>query len=111
MMTEMIPEQPVGDEIAGLWRQMGNVTRAVTLFGVRFDRVDADIAELKADVLVLKADVAGLKPRSPEPKGEVGTLKEQSSRLERVIESGFSRMDAQFERLVALIQRDELKRS
>jgi hypothetical protein len=90
MMTEMIPEQPVGDEIAGLWRQMGNVTRAVTLFGVRFDRVDADIAELK---------------------GEVGALRKQVNRLERATESGFRRVDAQFERLVSLIQRDELKKS
>lgn len=118
MMAELDPEQRRSDDITGLWRQMGNLTRAVTVFDVRFDRVDADIAELKADVRELKTDVAGLKTDVTELKtditelkGEVGATKQQLNRLERAFESHSNRVDAQFERLVALIQRDELEKS
>jgi hypothetical protein len=93
----MNPGQQVSEEIAGLWRQMGNVTRAVTLFDVRFDRIDGDIAVLKTDVAEIKTDL--------------GATKEQLNRLERATESRFNRVDAQLERLVALIQRDEFKKS
>jgi chromosome segregation ATPase len=109
-VAEMDPGQQISDNIVGLWQHVGSLTGAVTTFGLRFDRVDRDIAELKADVRELKTDVAGLKTEAAKPKGEFGPLKEQLSRLEHVIESGFSRMDAQFERLVALIQRDELRK-
>ena len=138
-MVEMDLGQQISDEIGGLWRQMGSLTRAVTVFDVRFDRIDGDIAELKADVAVLKTDVAGLKTDVTELKADVtelktdvtelktdvaglkidvtelktdvGATKEQLNRLELATESRFNRVDAQLERLVALIQHDELKRS
>jgi hypothetical protein len=39
----------------------------------------------------------------------MAATKEQLNRLERATESRFNRIDAQLERLVALIQRDEVK--
>jgi regulator of replication initiation timing len=111
MMTEADVEQRISDDIAGLWRLAGNLTRAVTVFDVRFDRIDGDIAELKADVAELKTDVTELKTDVTELKVEVGATKEQLGRLERATESRFNRVDAQLERLVALIQRDELTKS
>jgi chromosome segregation ATPase len=138
-MTEIDPGQRFSDDIAGLWRQTGNLTRMVAIFDVRFDRVDREIAELKTDVRELKTDVAGLKTDVAglktdvaglktdvrelktdvaglktdvtELKVEVGETKEQLNRLERATQNGFNRVDAQFERLVALIQRDELNQS
>jgi chromosome segregation ATPase len=123
-MTAMVPDRPLSEEIAGIWRHMGNVTRAVTVYEVRFDRIDADIAELKADVATLKTDVAALKTDVAalktdvaalktdvaELKVEVRATKEQLNRLEQSTERGFRRIDAQFEQLVALIKRDEFKK-
>jgi chromosome segregation ATPase len=115
-VTEINPRP--GEDFAGLWRQIGGLTRAVTVFDIRFDRIDGDIAELKADVSELKADVSELKTDVTELKtdvtelkSDVGATKEQLNRLERATESRFNRVDAQLERLVTLIQRDEFKKS
>jgi chromosome segregation ATPase len=115
--------QRISEDLGGLWRQVGNLTRAVTVFDVRFDRVDGDIATLKADVAMLKTDmsvlkadvaelktdVAVLKADVAELKTDVAATKEQLNRLERATENRFNRVDAQLDRLVALIQRDEVK--
>ncbi|MBX6357544.1 MAG: hypothetical protein IRZ05_17040, partial [Micromonosporaceae bacterium] len=68
-----------------------------------------DVAGLKTDVAGLKTDVAGLKTDVAGLKTDMAATKEQLNRLERATESRFNRIDAQLERLVTLIQRDEVK--
>jgi len=108
-MADMDLAQRISEDLGGLWRQVGNLTRAVTVFDVRFDRVDGDIATLKADVAMLKTDMSVLKADVAELKTDVAATKEQLNRLERATENRFNRVDAQLDRLVALIQRDEVK--
>jgi len=109
ILADMDLAQRISEDLGGLWRQVGNLTRAVTVFDVRFDRVDGDIATLKADVAMLKTDVSVLKADVAELKTDVAATKEQLNRLERATENRFNRVDAQLDRLVALIQRDEVK--
>jgi chromosome segregation ATPase len=129
-MVGMDLAQRLSEEIGGLWHQVGNLTRAVSIFEFRFDRIDSDIASLKADVSGLKADVSGLKTDVSGLKTDVSGLKtdvsglktdvsglrtdvmttqEQLNRLELAVHDQSNRMDAQFERLFGLIRRDELK--
>jgi outer membrane murein-binding lipoprotein Lpp len=74
-MADIDLGQRLCEDLGGLWRQVGTLTRAVTVFDVRFDRIDADIATLKADVAVLKTDVAELKTDVAGLKTDVAGLK------------------------------------
>ncbi len=66
----------------------------------RLDRVDGRLGRLETDVAELKSDMG-------EVKSDLGEVKGQLNRLELAHERGFKRVDAQFERLIALIARDE----
>lgn len=111
------------DDLTALWRQAGELIRGQSRQDVRFDRVEAkldhiegdvavlktDIAVLKTDVAVLTTDVAVLKTDVAVVKTDIVGTKEQLGRLGRATESRFNRIDAQLERLIALIQRAETK--
>lgn len=90
------------DDLTALWRQAGELIRGQSRQDVRFDRVEAKLDHIEGDVAVLTTDIAVLKTDI------VGT-KEQLGRLGRATESRFNRIDAQLERLIALIQRAETK--
>ena len=90
-------------EATEAWRRVGDlIIGGLFKMEARQDRMEGDIAVLKADVAVLKTDVAGVKT-------DVASLKSQLTRHELATERGFQRVDAQFERLIGLIQRDETK--
>jgi DNA anti-recombination protein RmuC len=96
------PVQRMGDEMTGLWRHMGELVRGQSRIEGRLDRVEGDVAVLKEDVGVLKGDVGELKT------GLAGT-NQRLDRLELSTERRFNRIDAQLERLIALVQRAETK--
>jgi hypothetical protein len=75
----------------------------------RFSRLEGDVAGLKTDVAGLKTDVAGLKTDVAGLKVGLAETKEQLNSLERSTMQRFDRVDAQFERLFGLIQRNEKK--
>lgn len=101
--------QQLSDDVTALWsflgtqvlRTQGRLDKRLDRFEARMDRVEADVSVLKSDVAVLKSDVSVL-------KGDMAETKDRLNRLERSTEAGFRRMDAQFERLIGLIRRDEL---
>ena len=114
----------LGEQIAGMWRQMGDLmVRTQAHNDARFDRLDADVAGLKLDVAGLKSDVAGLKTDVAGLKSDVAGLKtdvaelkiysvgtrEQLNRMELAHAQFENRVDAQFERLFAYIERDETR--
>jgi chromosome segregation ATPase len=124
------PVQRMGDELTGLWRQVGELVRGQSRIEGRLDRIETDVAvlktdvrELKGDVRELKGDVGGLKGDVRELKGDVRELKgdvgglktglaantERLDRLELSTERRFNRIDAQLERLLALVLRAEAK--
>ena len=117
------PVQRMGDEVTGLWRQVGELVRGQSRIEGRLDRVETDVAVLKTDVAVLKTDVgimkgdvAVLKADVAVLKGDVGELKtglagtnQRLDRLELSTERRFNRLDAQLERLIALVMRAETK--
>ena len=74
---------------------------------MRLGRLETDVAVLKTDVGQLKTDVGQVKTDLAELKNSVGSLQEQANRPELAFDRGFNRVDAQFERLVRLIQRSE----
>ena len=94
--------QRIGDEVTGLWRHVGELARGQSRIEGRLDRVETDVAELKGDVAVLKGDVTELKT------GLAGT-NERIDRLELSTERRFNRIDAQLERLIALVANAETK--
>jgi chromosome segregation ATPase len=117
---------------ARLDRLEGEVARGQTRTDARLDRLEGDVAELKTDVTELKTDVTELKTDVTELKTDVtemktdvtelktimaetrerlGRLEHRFDRLELSNERRANHVDAQFERLVALIQRDEIKGS
>jgi hypothetical protein len=97
MGTQDPTRRPAGD-LSGLWRQVGEqLVFGQARFDARLDRLEGDVAVLRTDVAVLKTDV--------------GTLRDQLGRLERATDSRFNRVDAQLERLITLVQRDETKRN
>ena len=110
------PVQRMGDEVTGLWRQAGELVRGQSRIEGRLDRIETDVTVLKGDVAVMKGDVAFMKGDVTVLKGDVGELKtglaatnERLDRLELSTERRFNRIDAQLERLIALIANAETK--
>jgi hypothetical protein len=98
------PAQGLNDDMLGLLRQFGElIVRGQARADARFDRLEGDVAELKTGVAELKTDVAELKTG-------LAQTNERLDRSELANERRANRVDAQFERLFALIQRDEYKR-
>ncbi len=98
------PIQRLNDEMTGLWGQAGELLRGQSRVDARLGRLETDVAGLKTDVAGLKTDVAGLKT-------DVVGLSDRLSRFELATDRRFNRVDAQLERLITLVQRDETKRS
>jgi len=98
-------------DMAEMWRQFGELmAEAHTRSDTRFDRMEVDVAGLKADVSVLKTDVAELKTDVAVLKTDMAETKEQLNELERSTGRRFDRVDARLEELIGLIKRDELKK-
>jgi hypothetical protein len=100
-----------GDDMRALWRHVGELIGGQTRHDSRFDRVDARLDRIEGDVGVLKADMTVLKADVAELKTDVAETKDRLGRLERSSERRFNRVDAQLERLIALVQRAEVKQS
>ena len=96
------PVQRMGDELTGLWRQVGELVRGQSRIEGRLDRIETDVAVLRTDVRGLKGDVRELKTG-------LAANTERLDRLELSTERRFNRIDAQLERLLALVLRAEAK--
>ena len=92
-VDEQDPVQRMGDEVTGLWRQVGELVRGQSRMDGRLDRIESDVTVLKTDVAELKVGLAGTNQRL--------------DRLELSTERRFNRIDAQLERLIALVRRSE----
>lgn len=116
LVTEPDRVEELSDQVEDLWRTLGtHVLRGQSRLDSRLDRFDGRLGRVESDVAVLKQDVAVLKVDVATLKEDVATLKvdmvetrDRLGRLERATQAGFNRMDAQFERLIGLIQRDEV---
>jgi hypothetical protein len=88
------PTQWPDNDLATLWRQVGeHLVHGRSRLDARLDRFDTRMDRLEGDVATLKIDLTA-------------TI-EQLGRLERSTERRFNRVDAQLERLITLVQRDE----
>lgn len=97
-------------EATAAWRHVGDlIIGGLHSMDVRQGRMEGDIAVLKTDVAILKTDVAVLKTDVAGLKTDMTEVKAQLTRHELATERGFQRVDAQFERLIGLIQRDETR--
>ena len=96
------PVQRLSDEMTGLWRYVGELVRGQSRIEGRLDRLETDVAVMKGDVAVLKGDMG-------EVKTIVAETKARLDRLELSTERRFNRIDAQLERLIALIATAETK--
>jgi outer membrane murein-binding lipoprotein Lpp len=108
----------------GLLCQVGDyIVDGQSRFDARLDRLEGKVDVLTVDVGVLKSDVSVLKSDVSVLKSDVGVLKtdvaalktgmvetnERLGRLEESQKAGFNSFNAQFERLIAYIERDERK--
>jgi septal ring factor EnvC (AmiA/AmiB activator) len=110
------PPQRMDRDENGPWNQIGELfVRAQSRTDARLGRLEGDVCEIKTDVEVLKTDVAVLKTDVAVLKTDVADLKtglaetnQRLSRFEFATERRFDRVDAQLERLITLVQRDEM---
>lgn len=87
------PMERLNDEVTGLSRQMGEFLRVQGRLDARRDRFEARLDRVETDIATLKA-------------GDEVSLRELSP-LESLFERRFNRIDAQLERLIGLVQRAE----
>jgi chromosome segregation ATPase len=97
-------------DVAVLKTDVAELKTDVAVLKTDVAELKTDVAVLKTDVAVLKTDVAVLKTDVAELKTDMREVKGRLNGLEIAQDRGFKRIDAQFERLTALIIRHETRR-
>jgi chromosome segregation ATPase len=104
-------------ESEDVWRQIGELlARGHAQTEARFDRIEGrmDRLELRLDRVDVRLDrfdvrMDHLEADVAEIKTDMGEVKGQLNRLELAYDRRFDRVDAQIEKLIGLIQRDETR--
>jgi chromosome segregation ATPase len=109
---------PVGEDLKTLFAKLGEVfvqTQARTdlrldRVELRLDRVEGRLDAVEVRLEHVEVRLEHVEGRLEHVEGRLERVEERLSSLEWSTQAGFNRMDARFEQLITLIQRDELKR-
>jgi hypothetical protein len=94
-----------------VWRQIGDLlVRGHAQTDARFDRLEARLDPVEGRLDDVDGRLERIDGRLDRLESDMGDVKGQLNRLEVGYERGFKRIDAQFERLTALIIRHETGR-
>jgi hypothetical protein len=102
---------PVGEDVKTLFAKLGEAfvhTQART--DIRLDRVELRLDRVEGRLERVEGRLDRVEGRLERVEWQLDQFEERLISLERSTQTGFNRMDARFEQLIALIQQDELKR-